>query len=48
MANSSDTEAPFLALVLFMTNDIISTKTYDKRNDFNFEIVNFQSLDGDL
>ena len=22
-------------------------ETYDKRNDFNFEIVNFQSLDGD-
>ena len=29
-----------------ITNDIVSSKIYDKRNDFNFEIVNFPFLDG--
>ena len=47
-ANSSDTEAPFLDLNLSMTNVIVSSKLYDKRDDFNFEIVNFPFLDGDL
>ena len=28
--------------------DIVSTNVYDKRDDFDFEIVNFQFLDGDL
>ena len=36
-ANSSDTEAPFLDLNLSITNDIVSPKIYDKRDDFNFE-----------
>ena len=47
-ANSSDTEAPFLDLNLSITNDIDSSKIYDKRDDFNFEIVNFPFLDGDV
>ena len=47
-ANSSDTEAPFLDLNLSITNGIVSSKIYDKRNDFNFEIVNFPFLDGDV
>ena len=47
-ANSSDTEAPFLDLNLSMTNGIVSSKIYDKRDDFNFEIVNFPFLDGDV
>ena len=38
--NSSDTEAPFLDLNLSITNGIVSSKIYDKRDDFNFEIVN--------
>ena len=46
-ANSSDTEAPFLDLNLSITNGIVSSKIYDKRDDFNFEIVNFPFLDGD-
>ena len=46
--NSSDTEAPFLDLNLSMTNGIVSSKIYDKRIDFNFEIVNFPFLDGDV
>ena len=47
-ANSSDTEAPFLYLDLSITNDRVSTKIHDKRDDFNFEIVNFSFLDGDV
>ena len=43
-ANPSDTEAPFLDLDLSITNGIVSTKIYDKRDDFNFEIVNFPFL----
>ena len=36
-ASSSDTEAPFLDLSI--TNGIVSSKIYDKRDDFNFEII---------
>ena len=48
MAFSSDTEAPFLDLILSIANGIVSSKIYDKRDDFNFEIVNFPFLDGDV
>ena len=34
--NSSDTEAPFLDLNLSITNCIVSSKIYDKWDDFNF------------
>ena len=47
-ANNSDTEATFLDLHLSISNDIVSTKIYDKRDDFDFEIVNFPFLDGDV
>ena len=47
-ANSSDTEAPFLDMNLSITNGIVSSNIYDKRDDFNFEIVNFPFLDGDV
>ena len=47
-ANSFDTVAPFLDLNLAITNGIVSSKIYDKRDDFNFEIVNFPFLDGDV
>ena len=47
-ASSSDTEAPFLDLNLSITSGIVSSKIYDKRDDFNFEIVNFPFLDGDV
>ena len=33
---------------LSISNDIVSTKIYDKRDDFDFEIVNFPFLDGDI
>ena len=47
-ANSSDTEAPFLDLNLCISNGTVSTKIYDKRGDFDFVIVNFSFLDGDV
>ena len=47
-ANSSDTEALFLDLNLSITNCIVSYKIYDKRDNFNYEIVNFSLLDGDV
>ena len=45
---NSDTEAPFLDLNLSITNGIVSSKIYDKRDEFNFEIVNFPFLVGDI
>ena len=33
---------------LSISNDIVSTKIYDKRDDFDFEIVNIPFLDGDV
>ena len=38
-ANPSDTGAPFFDLDLSITNGIDSTKIYDKRDDFNFEML---------
>ena len=35
-ANASDAEAAFLYVNLSIHNDIVSTKIYDKRDDFNF------------
>ena len=40
-ANTSDTEAAFLDLHLSISNDIVSTKIYDKRDDFGFGFVSF-------
>ena len=47
-ANSSDTEALFLDLNLSISNGTISTKIYDKRDDFDFDIVIFPFFDGDV
>ena len=46
--NSSDTKAPFLDSNLSIANVIVSSKTYDNRDDFNFEIINFLFLNGDV
>ena len=46
--NTSDTEAAFYDLHWSISNDVVSTKIYDKRDDFDFEIVNFLFLDGDV
>ena len=46
--NSSDTEAAFLDLHLSIVGRFVSCKMYDKCDDFDFEIVNFPFLDGDV
>ena len=46
--NTFHTEASFLVLHLSISNDIVSTKFYDKRDDFDFEIVNFPFVEGDI
>ena len=47
-ANTSDKEAAFSDLHLSISNDIVYTKIYDKRDDFDFEIVNFPFLEDDV
>ena len=47
-ANTSDTEVPFLDLHLSISYGFVSSKIYDKRDDFDFDIVNFPFLDGDV
>ena len=47
-ANTSDTEAPFLDLHLSVSDGFVSSKIYDERDDFDFDIVNFPILDGDV
>ena len=44
----SDTEASFLDLHLSISDGFVKTKIYDKRDDFDFDIVNFPFLDGDV
>ena len=46
-ANTSDIET-FLDLHLSISNGFVSSKIYDKRDDFDFDIVNFPFLDGDV
>ena len=47
-ANISDKSASFLDLNLSINNDVISSKIYDKREDYGFKIVNYPFLDGDV
>ena len=47
-ADASYTKAAFLDLHLSISNDIVSAKIYDKRDEFDFEIVNFPFLNGDV
>ena len=44
----SDTEVSFLDLHLSISEGFVKTKIYDKPYDFDFDIVNFPFLDGDL
>ena len=44
-ANNTDTSAAFLDLDLSIDNGKISSKIYDKRDDFNFDMVYFPFLD---
>ena len=47
-AYTSDTEAAILDLHLSISNDFVSTKIYDKPDDFDFETAYFTILDGDV
>ena len=40
-ANVSDTEASVLDLHISISDDDVKTKGFDKRDDFDFDIVNF-------
>ena len=45
-ANLSDTEASFLDLHLSLSDGFVKTKIFIKRDDFDFDNVNFSFLDG--
>ena len=47
-SNSFNTEDPCFDLHLSIMNGIVSSKIYDKQDSFNFSIVNFPFLDGDV
>ena len=40
--NTSDTKVAFVDLHLSISNGIVSTKIYEKCDEFDFEIVNYQ------
>ena len=44
----SNAEASFLDLHLSISDGFVKTKIYDKRDAFDFDIVNFPFLDGDV
>ena len=43
-----DLEVPFLDLHLSISNGFVLSKIHDNRDDFDFDIVNFPFLDGDV
>ena len=45
-ANTSETEAPFFELHLSISNGFVSSKIYDKHNDFEFDIVGQETFSG--
>ena len=47
-ANTCDKETSFLDFIIIVIGSNIHTSTYDKRNDFEFPIVNFSWLSGDV
>ena len=47
-ANVSDTKASFLDLHLSISDGFVKTKMFDKRDYFDFDIVSFPYLDGDI
>ena len=47
-ANASDADAAFLGLRLSVSDGVVSTGIYDGRDDFDFEVVSFPFLDGDV
>ena len=47
-ANTSDTEAAFFDLHLSISYVIVSTKIYDKCDEFDIDIFNIPFFDGDV
>ena len=47
-ANASSTEAAFLNIHLSISNGRVLSKNHDKRDDFNFDVINFTLLNGDI
>ena len=47
-ANTTDTEAPLSNLHLSIADGFVSSKIYDKRDDIDFDKVNFPFLDCDV
>ena len=47
-SNTSDSEAPFCNLYISLLNSFVSSKIYDKRDDFDFDLVNFPLLNGNV
>ena len=47
-ANASDTEAPFFGFIFIYFKRFSFIQIYEKRDDFDFDIVNFPFLDGDV
>lgn len=49
IANVSELQTSFLHLYLTISiNGVITTKIYDKRDNYDFEIVNYPHLHGDV
>ena len=46
-ANLSETEVSFLDLLLSILDEFVLSKIFDKRDDFDIDIVNIPFLDGD-
>ena len=47
-ANTLYNQGSFLDLHLFISNGFVSSKMYNKRDDFDFDIFIFPFLDGDV
>ena len=48
MCDGVPSTSALVRLAFAISNDIVSTNIYDKPDDFDFEIVNFPFLDGDV
>ena len=46
--DSDGLSAPFLDVQLVTTNGVVSTSIFDKRDAFDFQIVNFPTLTGNI
>ena len=46
--NEDETKGTFLDIEVAVENKKFKTKTYDKRDDYNFEIINYPDLSGNI